>query len=175
MRRDSLLLLTLGLFAVALPGCGGEKAKGTSASGTPASEAAGTLTDSDREAIRAGVAKFDQDVVASNWEGATAMYTDDAVLMPPNTSEVKGRDAIKKFLGGFPKISQFKQTVQEIQGGEGYAYPSGTYEMTFTPPGSRMQVNDKGKVLAVWRKQSDGSWKVTRVIWNSDAPPRMMR
>jgi uncharacterized protein (TIGR02246 family) len=174
MRRDPLLLVTLGLFAVALPSCGREKAKGTSASGT-ASEAAATLTDSDREAIRAGVAKFDQDVVASNWEAATAMYTEDAVLLPPNTSEVKGKDAIQKFFGGFPKISQFKQTVQEIQGGEGYAYPRGTYEMTFTPPGSRMQVSDKGKVLAVWRKQSDGSWKVARVIWNSDAPPRMMR
>jgi ketosteroid isomerase-like protein len=86
---------------------------------------------------------------------------------------VQGKDAIRKFLEGFPKMTEFKQTVEEIQGDQEYAYPRGTYQTTFTPPGSKRPVKDKGKVLAVWRKQSDGSWKVSRVIWNSDQAPQM--
>lgn len=173
MRRDATVLLTLGLCAATISGCGREKAEKADKAGIP--ETAGALTDSDREAIRGVVAKFDQAMTAGDRKAAAAAYAEDALLLPPNTAEVSGRDAIEKFLGGLPKISQFKETVEEIQGDQDYAYPRGTYEMTFTPPGSRMQVSDKGKVLAVWRKQSDGSWKVSRVIWNSDQAPRMNR
>jgi len=28
----------------------------------------------------------------------------------------------------------------------------------------------RDKVLAIWRKQADGSWKVLRDTWNSDLP-----
>jgi ketosteroid isomerase-like protein len=40
--------------------------------------------------------------------------------------------------------------------------------MTMIPPGAKSPQKDKGKVLAVWRKQPDGSWLVSRVSWNPD-------
>jgi ketosteroid isomerase-like protein len=31
-------------------------------------------------------------------------------------------------------------------------------------------INDRGKYLAVWKKQPDGTWKCVMDIWNSDLP-----
>ena len=157
--RTLAVFLALGALTVA--GCQREKAG--SASG-----AAGALTDADRDSIRAYVARFDQKILAADWPAAVAFYSDDAVLLPPNAPEVRGRDAIRKFFEGFPKFTEFKQQVEEVQGNANLAYPRGTFETSMIPPGGKGPVKDKGKVLAVWRKGEDGSWLVTRVIWNSD-------
>jgi ketosteroid isomerase-like protein len=49
------------------------------------------------------------------------------------------------------------------------AYDRGTYSMTITPPGAAA-IEDRGKYLTIYRKQADGSWKVLRVMYNSDLP-----
>jgi ketosteroid isomerase-like protein len=33
-----------------------------------------------------------------------------------------------------------------------------------------MPIHDEGKGIWIWRRQTDGSWKVARSIWNSDLP-----
>jgi ketosteroid isomerase-like protein len=50
------------------------------------------------------------------------------------------------------------------------AYTQGTYEFTATDPKSG-PVNDRGKFVVVWKKQTDGGWKIAADIWNSDLPP----
>ena len=129
------------------------------------------LTDADRNAIRAVVAKFDKAVLAADWPTAVSVYTEDGILMPPNGPVVQGRAAMQKFFAGFPKITAFKENVVEIAGYGDLVHPRGTYEMTMMPPGAKTPLTDIGKVLAVWRKQPDGSWRVARVMWNSDLPP----
>jgi ketosteroid isomerase-like protein len=49
------------------------------------------------------------------------------------------------------------------------AYTQGTYSMTMTDP-EGIPATDKGKYLAVWKKQADGGWKVIEDIFNSDLP-----
>ena len=49
------------------------------------------------------------------------------------------------------------------------AYVSGTYEETMTDA-SRKPGKDRGKYLAIFKKQADGTWKCIRDIWNSDLP-----
>jgi len=61
------------------------------------------LTDLDRDAIRAVVAKFDKAVLAADWPTAVSVYTEDGILMPPNGPVVQGRAAMQKFFAGFPK------------------------------------------------------------------------
>ena len=169
-RRLRVLLI---LCALGLCGCkrgdtgemSGDKTADTSGA------AAAALTASDRDSIRAYVARFDQKVMAQDWPAAVAFYSEDAVLLPPHGPEVQGRAAIQKFFQGFPKFTLFKQQVEEIQGDESLAYPEGNFESSMMPPGGKTPIKDKGKVLAVWRKQPNGSWLVTRVIWNSDLPP----
>jgi hypothetical protein len=57
----------------------------------------------------------------------------------------------------------------EIQGQGDLAYDRGTYSMTVTPPGLA-PIEDHGKYLSIWRKQADGSWKITHAMFNSDPP-----
>jgi uncharacterized protein (TIGR02246 family) len=101
----------------------------------------------------------------------TSAYTEDGILLPPNAPVVQGRAAIRKFFDGFPKITAFKQSVVETEGDGDPTYVRGTYEMTMIPPGAKEPLKDTGKVLAIWQKQSDGSWLVSRVAWNSDLAP----
>jgi ketosteroid isomerase-like protein len=49
-------------------------------------------------------------------------------------------------------------------------YTSGPYEETFTDVTGKT-VSDKGKYLTVWKKQSDGSWKVLFDMSSTDLPP----
>jgi uncharacterized protein (TIGR02246 family) len=131
-------------------------------------EKPGRLTDADRETIRSDVANFDKAMLAADWPAVVSIYTEDALLLPPNSPEVRGRAAIQKFFEGSPKVSAFKQNVTEIEGYGDLAYPRGTYEMTMLPPGAKAPIQDRGKVLTVWQKQADGSWRAARVMWNSD-------
>ena len=158
------LALVLALGALAVPGCRRERA-------APPGRADLALTDTDRDSIRAYIARFDQKMMAGDVPAVVAFYSEDAVLLPPNGAEVQGREAIRKFFQGLPRFTEFKQQLEEVEGDESFAYPRGTFETSMMPPGGNRPVKDKGKVLAVWRKQGDGTWIVTRVIWNSDLPP----
>jgi len=129
------------------------------------------LTDVDRNAIRDVVANFDKAVLAGDWPAVVAVYAEDGILLPPNMPAVQGRAAIQNFFSAFPKLTAFKQSVIEIEGQGDLAYPQGTYEMTMMPPGAKAPLKDTGKVIAVWQKQPDGSWRVLRVMWNSDLAP----
>jgi len=135
---------------------------------SPAAAATARLTDEDRATIRNMIARFDQDMLAGNRPALVAVYSHDAVLMPPNAPMVRGRVEIERFFEEFPKVREFGQHALEIEGEGDIAYPWGTYEMTVLPPGGTAPVRDRGKVLGVWHKQPDGSWLVGQVCWNSD-------
>jgi uncharacterized protein (TIGR02246 family) len=129
------------------------------------------LTDGDRNAIRTSVANFDKAMLAADWPTVVTLYTEDAILMPPNAPAVEGRAAIQKFFAAFPKVTAFAQTVIEVEGQGDFAYPRGTYATTMIPPGAKAPLQDTGKVLTVWRRQPNGSWLASRVAWNSDLAP----
>jgi hypothetical protein len=85
---------------------------------------------------------------------------------------MKGKAAIKDFqsqMSKMMKINDAKFTSVDIAAGGKIAYEVGTYEMTMTM-GNAPSINDKGKYIAIWKHQEDGSWKVSAETWNSDMP-----
>jgi ketosteroid isomerase-like protein len=48
-------------------------------------------------------------------------------------------------------------------------YETGTY-LLHMKDAKGNPVTDKGKVLQVWKKQTDGSWKAVADMWSSDLP-----
>jgi uncharacterized protein (TIGR02246 family) len=134
----------------------------------PKSDPAAPLTDTDRRAITEAVARLDQAVLAGNPRGAVALYADDAVVGHPNAPQLRGRAAIQKFFEGIPRMSAFKQDVVEVEGRGDVAYTWVRFDMAAHPPGAKVPLKDTGKLLAIWRKQPDGSWLVSRAVWNSD-------
>ena len=90
------------------------------------------LTEADKTTIRDTSQKVLD--IANNkptdWDAYTRMYyTEDAVVMPPNTPVVTGRAAIRDFLSGMPPITNFKIVDVEIDGSEDKAWVYGTYAM----------------------------------------------
>jgi len=128
------------------------------------------LTASDEAAVRQA---FDLEMKAANAADAAgwaALYSQDAIVLRPHAPAVQGREAIQPWLATLPAISNAKGQGVEIMGYGDLAYLRGTYSMTFTIPGVPVPIDERGKFLQIYRKQSDGSWKMTREIYNSDIP-----
>ena len=104
---------------------------------------------------------------AAAWASA---YTQDAIVLRPHAVALEGRDAIQQWLGTVPPISNAKGEVREVVGYGDLAYSRGTYSMSFTIPGVPMPIDEQGKFVHILRRQSVGSWKMTREIYNSDLP-----
>jgi len=90
-------------------------------------------------------------------------------MMPPNAPAVRGHEALTAAGDPFPPFSDFRQESLEMEGFGDLAFSRDEYSVTIAPPGKPV-FKDKGKVITIWRKQPDGSWKMFREIWNSDLP-----
>jgi len=102
-----------------------------------------------------------------------SFYADDAVLLWPGVPMVTGRAAIRKFMQVFfsmPDSSLSFETAQaEVSRAGDFAYTYGTNKVTLVDPSGK-KMKDSGKYLTVYRKQSDGAWKVVADTGNSDLP-----
>lgn len=96
-------------------------------------------------------------------------YADGAVLMPPNSPVISGRNGISAFFKITYKAgvrSVIFKTVQLFGLTDLYTTEQGTYEV-FDVNNS---VLDKGKFLVVWTKTPDG-WKMYRDMFSSNTSP----
>lgn len=128
------------------------------------------LADADKTAIRAVGDSFVVMFRADRDSAQAELYTENAVLMPPNMGVVEGRAAIRAFFQNYPAISDFAGTAIEVDGRGDVAYVRGTYAYTIPAGGGRPAVPDHGKFLEIRRRQPDGKWLIAVDIFNSDVP-----
>jgi ketosteroid isomerase-like protein len=124
-----------------------------------------SLSPADRDANRAAIDHFRDAVLNKDWDGVSALYADDAILMPPNQPTVTGRPAIHDWLADFPPIVSFDLRAEEVAGVGDLAYVRGRWAFTLGVDGSP---SDSGRFLEIHRRQADGTWQITRDIFNSD-------
>lgn len=135
-----------------------------------------TMSSSDAASVRAGVgegvAAWTSAVNRGDMQAVAALYTEDAVLLPPNHPLVRGRADIGAFFGGLAALAprDVVLTSDEIEGCGDTAYEVGRYQMSLQPPGAS-RMTDRGKYIVIWKRQPDGSWKIARDSFNSDLPP----
>ena len=93
----------------------------------------------------------------------TALYAEDAVVMPPGVEPLKGHEAIRAMWESLDAATPTLalQTKDVMPAGD-LAIETGSWSMT-APDGSHA---DHGSYLAVWKK-TDGGWKMIRDTWNS--------
>ncbi len=133
-------------------------------------EASGALSDEDVAAIEASSESFAEAFMASNWAGVAALYTEDAVLMPPNQPAVQGRANIEAWVGTFPRLTDFSLENVEIDGRGDLAFVRGTASWTMMPEGAPEPIQETAKYLEIRRRQPDGTWLIAVDIFNSDLP-----
>jgi len=125
------------------------------------------------DAIRAADQGWEHVFGMKDLKASVDFCAEDASFMPPNSPIATGKQAIGQVFTGFFAIPEIKLNwhptkIGVARSGE-LGYSVGVYEMSFKDPAGK-QVTDRGKYVTVWKKQSDGSWKVVNDIFNSDLP-----
>jgi len=127
----------------------------------------------DVEADKAAIRNLhDQTAAASNAGDLARLFTDDAIMMLPNEPALVGREAIHTWAQGLFDQFTLEETVttEEIQVAGDWAFLRGTYTFTMTPKPEGETQEETGKCVHIVQRQPDGSWKNTRLMWNSDQP-----
>jgi uncharacterized protein (TIGR02246 family) len=110
---------------------------------------------------------------AKDLEKTISFYSQDAIVLPTNAPAATTKEAIRntwKELLASPGLAiSWKTTKVEVAKSGDIAYTTGTYELTMNDASGK-PVPDHGKYVEVWKKQTDGKWKVAVDIWNSDLP-----
>lgn len=132
---------------------------------------AAPLSEEDVAAISALDAQWAAAELAGDWDGVAAVMAEDVVNMPPDMPALEGLAAWREFVASLNMtVTELTATTLEIDGMGSLAYLRGAYSQTSTVGDSPEPTSVTGKHLAILRRQSDGSWLVTRWIWNSDEP-----
>lgn len=130
------------------------------------------LSEADQAAIRRNLADFVKNAQAQSRDdkASASCYEEGAIMLAPNHAPILGRAAIQAFLASFPPFSDYRLETLDLEGRGDMAYERGTSSMTLTVPG-QPPAAWRSNYLVIWRKQSDGSWKVSREVFTPDAPP----
>ena len=130
---------------------------------------AGPLSDDDIAAIEGLRDAYIEATLQGDWAAVAALFVEDGVRMPPNQPMEEGRAAIQAGLEAGPSVTNFTVT-SEIEGVDGLAHDRCTFSLTLVIEEAPEPVTDTGHCAAILRKQADGSWALTSLIWNSDQP-----
>lgn len=129
------------------------------------------------EAARSGIEKLHQQDVAATLahdpQALADLFTDDAVLLEPGSAPVIGKQAIlaenKKDQAEHPhmKVISYKPEIKDIQVVDGVAFEWDYFDASFSESGKGNDVQSfRAKALRILKRQPDGSWKFSRVMWN---------
>jgi uncharacterized protein (TIGR02246 family) len=125
-----------------------------------------------RAAIEAANSKFSEAFARGDAKTLAAMYTPEAIAFPPDSEMIRGNEAIGNFWKTTRDSGVQSATLTTVDVGRSgdVAYEVGTISLTIQPVGKEPETAS-AKFVVVWKRQSDGSWKLHRDIWNS-LPPK---
>ncbi|MFG0329944.1 MAG: nuclear transport factor 2 family protein [Phycisphaerales bacterium] len=159
--RRSIPYFAMALIAGLLTGC--SSSNGPSSRDTRPAEVIGHEA---HEAFVDAINSNDLDTFLSS-------VTDDVVFMPPHGPRLVGRAEVAPWAAGYLdaySIHWTKTTLEFVVSGD-WAFEQYSYESADTPrDGGGEVVRDRGKGIAIFRREADGVWRVARDAWNSDLP-----
>ncbi len=146
--------------------------------------AAGCVTkQADLKAEQAAIRAQDHECLAAAEAGdiertLSSCWTKDGIVYAPNAAPVAGKAALRRMLSESVKIPGFRVTWRTdsivVSAKGDMAYATGTNAFTMNDSTGR-PVTTLGRVLGVWRKNSDGVWRIAVELWNSGPPEQAER
>ena len=143
-----------------------------SASQQPDPEAKAAAMAADRAAVDKLRSDYQSAFNSNDAAAAGAYFTESAVSMPPNREALIGRQAITDDTAAmFEGMSaELALSSEEVELAGDWAFERGSYTMKLTPKEDGEAMEEKGKYIVILQKQTDGSWKLAREVWNSNDP-----
>ena len=125
---------------------------------------------SDRDTIARRRAEFLAAFNREDMETMAEITAEDIVAMVPNRPQLSGKAALLPFWReGFAAAeSRFSVTPEELEITGDVAIDRFRWSMSSAPRNGGASVDDEGKCVWIWRRESDGAWRHSRSIWNSD-------
>jgi ketosteroid isomerase-like protein len=124
----------------------------------------------------AAIADFNQRYLRAINEGDIAalgaLTDEDHIMIAPNRPPIEGREANNTANGrGFQQFSiQETWTPLETVIDTRLAYQRGVFTVVATPKSGGTPSTTHGNFLRIYRRQPDGSWRMTRDMFSSDQP-----
>jgi uncharacterized protein (TIGR02246 family) len=127
-------------------------------------------SDADEAAVARVTTALLNAINASNLTGVLAVWSDDGVMMPPHHPSVHGRAALEQYFRDLFSQTRFEFVFNSsrIELAGSVALERIEYTASAWPVEGGPVVRDFGKGLHVYRRQTDGTWKLAQDIWNSD-------
>jgi uncharacterized protein (TIGR02246 family) len=111
-----------------------------------------------------------------NFDLWMSLWADDGTQMPPDAPARKGKEQIRE--GMKPVFDGMKLDIAiksvddvEVHGDLGLTRCKYTLKLTPKAGGDTIDAMPDGKALTLFRKQTDGSWKIVYDCFNSNEPP----
>lgn len=119
-------------------------------------------TNDDERAIRALVDTWLEATEAGDTQTVLDLMTDDVVFLVPN-EEPFGKEAFEASSEEMKGIQiEGSSDIQEVQVMGDWAFLRNFLEVTMTPPDDGESVQRSGHTLTIFRKESDGQWRLAR-------------
>ena len=129
-----------------------------------------TNPEADIEAVMAVHDAFVKAYCSMDFDKYISLIAADAVWMPPGREPLNGKKAIGEYYDHFSNLEWIKAdvTLDELEVFGDLAFRTATWDIV-----SKLKANDEetrfnAKSIQIFKKQTDGSWKVWRSIWNSN-------
>ena len=101
-----------------------------------------------------------------------SLWDDDGIALPPGEEPIVGKAALRAWLQGSAepdyRVTEYVHDFQERKLLGDWAFEWGTYTSAAEPLSEGEPIRATGKLLRILRRQTDGTWKVARAIWNHD-------
>ena len=117
--------------------------------------------------------RIDTAWLRSDADGITRHLAEDAILLPPNSSPLAGREQINSWLKEFFRhyaMTELAMPERELTVSGGVAFERSVYEWTLTPLGGGEAIHDRANWVGIWQQDANGSWAEVCGIWNSALP-----
>lgn len=115
------------------------------------------------EGIAAVNASFSRALAAGDGAAAGALYTEDAIMLPPGGEMIKGWQRISDYWQQAVEngLRNLEASTYEVIAGDTHATEVGRFRI-YDDAG---EVTETGKYVIVWQ-QRKGRWMLHRTIWN---------
>jgi uncharacterized protein (TIGR02246 family) len=112
---------------------------------------------------------------ARDFDTLLSLWTEDGVLLEPGKKPTVGIEAIKAYMEAQKeaskayRIKKYEHRWEEIKVIGDWAFEWGYFDAVAEMTATGELIEQRGKLLRLLKKRSDGSWKVARVIAHNDS------
>ena len=124
----------------------------------------------DIAAIKGLAADWRAGWLAGDADALLSLYAERPVLMPQGRPAIYGKSAIRALYRAVLGEMQIKSkgALRDVDASGDLGYFWSTYSLRATPKAGGNPTTTSGKSVFIVKRQRDGSWKIARLIDNSD-------